>query len=91
MLPQRMADVEELARWHGLQDEAEALAEECCKTMAVVGAKLRRTLLHAHSPEAAASPSSLGGAGGGGAGAVGGRQRQQHQQQHQELSSGYSR
>ncbi|CAN0081689.1 unnamed protein product, partial [Ectocarpus fasciculatus] len=74
MLPQRMADLDELARSHGLQDEvpAEALAEECCKTMAVVGAKLRRTLLRPHFPEAAAaSPSSLGGRGGGGAGAVG--------------------
>ncbi|CBN79649.1 conserved unknown protein [Ectocarpus siliculosus] len=97
MLPQRMADVEELARSHGLQDEAEAeaLAEECCETMAVVGAKLRRTLLRAHSPEAAASPSSLGGAGGGGAGAVGGGQpqhlRPSSSPHHQEPSSCYSR
>ncbi|CAN0188073.1 unnamed protein product, partial [Ectocarpus sp. 12 AP-2014] len=99
MLPQRMADVEELARSHGLQDEvpffAEALAEECCKTMAVVGAKLRRTLLRPHSPEAAASPSSLGGAGGGGAGAVGCGQPQHKRPssspQHREPSSCYSR
>eukprot|EP00903_Cladosiphon_okamuranus_P013658 g12719.t1 len=51
-LPQRMADLEELAITHNLHEEAESVAKECCKTMAVIGAKLRGAFdLSSRSPE----------------------------------------
>ncbi|CAM9343915.1 unnamed protein product, partial [Pylaiella littoralis] len=61
-LPQRMADLEELATTDGLHHEAESLAEQCCKTMAVIGAKLRaaHVLATPRSPGAASFSSRTG-------------------------------